>query len=551
VAITIRGGAPLVVATGGNPVSGTLTGSQSPQVDDVLVIAYGNDFYLLSNMPTPSVGGSTSGVNAITNGTADSGSNAVHVKSFTKVITSSGDVTISATETGTADEEKVLAVWVLPGADTTTPTDVASNQFSTSSAATFVLPSVTTTADGDMLLTHVNTGGVTVTSGTWSGGSIVEDYDASVLGFMSYSGGHDLLGAAGSTGTRTFDPLGSEAAPWGGVLLTIKASTGAVAEASLPHRSLRGGGNRRRFRQYQPEPRRGFVVETTAGGTTFNQSLDGTITSAGALVKQDQKPLAGTATSAGALTKQTARTLTGGVTPAGALLKLVGKALSGSVSPAGAVSSSLVRLLSVAGSITPTGALTKLVAKTFTAGGTPTGALVKQDQKRFTGTITPAGAVTNIKTILLSLAGSIATAGALVKRTGKPLAGSAASAGALVKQTAKRLTGTATSSGALAVTRVVLKALAGTITPTGVLVKRTGKALGGSVSPTGALLKLLSRVLAGSIVPHGAATHFIGTPPTYGTAHAASYSVPTASPATSGAPGATPATSTVPTATGG
>lgn len=234
-AISIRGGAPVISAGAGNPTSVSLTGTQQPQTDDVLLIIHGNDFYALSNIPTPTVGGSTSGVTAVTNGAGDAGTNGAHVKAFTKVITSTGDVTVSVTETGTADEEKVLVVWVLSGVDTSTPVDVASNGASLSSASTFVLPAVTATGTNDFLVVHVNTGGgITITNGVWSAGT--EDYDTSITG-LSYSGAHEQLSSSGSTGSRTFDPNGAEAAGWAGVLVTLKtASATAPANVARPIR---------------------------------------------------------------------------------------------------------------------------------------------------------------------------------------------------------------------------------------------------------------------------------------------------------------------------
>ena len=113
-------------------MSVTLTGTRQPQTDDVLLIFHGNDYYPLSDMVTPTVGGSTSGVTAVTNGIGSHGDYSAHVKAYTKVITATGDVTVSALENvANGNEEKCLVVYVLSGVDTTTPVDIASNTTAT------------------------------------------------------------------------------------------------------------------------------------------------------------------------------------------------------------------------------------------------------------------------------------------------------------------------------------------------------------------------------------------------------------------------------------
>ena len=63
-------------------------------------------------------------------------------------------------------------------------------------------------------------------------------------------------------------------------------------------------------------------VTLAAGGTQFNQAIDGTMTSAGALVNQGGKVLAGTLTSSATLLRQAGKVVAGTLTTAGALLKL-------------------------------------------------------------------------------------------------------------------------------------------------------------------------------------------------------------------------------------
>jgi len=258
-------------------------------------------------------------------------------------------------------------------------------------------------------------------------------------------------------------------------------------------------------------------LRPTAGGTTFNQSVAGSITPAGAITKQAGKPFAGAISPAGAQARQTNKPLAGAATLAGTLLKTTGKTLAGAVTPIGAVANALVRLLSLAGTIAPTGALLRQANKILSGSVIPTAAVTKQPQKTFAGAVTPTSVVANIKTILLALAGAITPAGTLIRQTRRALGGTVAPAGAVLKQTAKRFTGVITPTGAAASTRLAFLAVAGTIAPAGALAKRVAKTLTATVSPTGALLKLIGRALGGTVTPAGASTHTIDIPQDNGT----------------------------------
>jgi hypothetical protein len=201
-AIAIRGTTPATTITTSNPVSVTLDGTRQPNAGDVLVIIHFNDFYDLSNMPTPTVGGSSTGVTAITNGTADQGASAAHAKSYTFVVGSTGDLTVSVTETGSADEEKGLAVYVLSGVDTATPVDIAGNNVDSASDFDQIAPSVSPTSSDAYLICHTNS--FTGTTGTYTPpGGMTEAYDLAT-GNLNASGATEQLSASGATGTRTF-----------------------------------------------------------------------------------------------------------------------------------------------------------------------------------------------------------------------------------------------------------------------------------------------------------------------------------------------------------
>lgn len=234
-AIAIRGTTPLVVATTANPISGTLTGTRQPQTGDLLVIIHGNDYYALSNMPTPTVGGSTAGVNPITSGAADGGSLFAHAKGYTYAVGSTGDLVVSVTETGTGDEEKCLVVYVLSGADTSTPTDGANNNAdSTGTTTNRVCNAVSPSSSDAFLIVHTNDGNGSNSVSYTPPSGMSEQYDGSLAASMGYSGATLQLSSSGSTGTKTFVAAGNASY----CTLTIAVKTAAAA-AAVPYSSQR------------------------------------------------------------------------------------------------------------------------------------------------------------------------------------------------------------------------------------------------------------------------------------------------------------------------
>ena len=200
-AIAIRGTTPGTTSGTGDPTSLTLNAARQPQANDVLIIIHSNDFYDLTNIPTPTVGGSTTGVQAIVN--ADDGASQAHAKSFYYVAGSTGDLTVAVDETGSADEEKMLVVYVLSGVDTANPI-VASAAGTNGSVMSHVCPAVTAANNDDYLICHLATG--PFNSGAWTApGTMAEQYDITVGGSAGGgTGAVQQLSASGSTGTRTF-----------------------------------------------------------------------------------------------------------------------------------------------------------------------------------------------------------------------------------------------------------------------------------------------------------------------------------------------------------
>lgn len=112
-----------------------------------------------------------------------------------------------------------------------------------------------------------------------------------------------------------------------------------------------------------------WLVPAVGGGPVL-LSVGGSLTPAGALVRQPRKELAGSVSPAGSTLKQIARLLAGALTPSGA----VSNETSGGTTP-----------LSVSGALVPSGALLRQVNKSIAGALTPTGSMLRQAGKRLAG----------------------------------------------------------------------------------------------------------------------------------------------------------------------
>jgi len=188
-----------------------------------------------------------------------------------------------------------------------------------------------------------------------------------------------------------------------------------------------------------PTNRRGMGVswveiETPdTGGTTFEQSVAGSLTPAGTVSKEAQVTVEGGATPAGAITKETQTSrVSGGVTPTGAITKETQTSrVSGGVTPTGALATLIIFLKSIAGSLTPVGTITKETQKVVSGSVTPAGDITKETQKGVAGSVVPTADIT--KSTLKNTAGGVTPTGALTTSLlfSQAVAGVVACAGAL------------------------------------------------------------------------------------------------------------------------
>lgn len=241
-----------------------------------------------------------------------------------------------------------------------------------------------------------------------------------------------------------------------------------------------------------------------AGGTTYNQSVSGGLTPAGAMARQISALKAGSMSSSGALARRPATAKTGSVTPAGSLTKQTRLSKAGGITPSGALSAIKTALVALSGAVAFAGALVRQIATAKTGSLTSSGALTRQTRLSKTGAVTPSGALSAIRAALLSLAGSLASSGALVRQTRPLKAGTLTSAGGLNKLVSTAKAGSLTPSGTLTKVRAVLLSLAGSLTSSGALLRQTGKSLSGSLASGGSLTRLIGKILSGALSLAGA-----------------------------------------------
>lgn len=240
-----------------------------------------------------------------------------------------------------------------------------------------------------------------------------------------------------------------------------------------------------------------MVAIRPSSGTQHNQSVAGSLTSAGAITRRPAKLPAGSLTSAGAITRRTASTKAGTLTSAGTATKRTSKGIAGTLSSAGALSAIRTVLMAIAGALGMGGALSKRTATTEAGTLTSSGAATKQTRRSVAGTLSSSAMLNSIRTFLRTVAGTLGMSGAATKQTRSTKAGALVSAGDITKQTHTTTSGVLGSSGALARARTALMALAGTLSLSGAATKHTSTSTGGVLASSGSITKRISRTVAG------------------------------------------------------
>lgn len=183
--------------------------------------------------------------------------------------------------------------------------------------------------------------------------------------------------------------------------------------------------------------------------------------------------------------------------------------------------------IGLTGDVAPAGGVRQYVAQhRFVAAATPSGSILKSIARRLTAGLTPSGILANSKIALKSIAGTVASAGALIKMpkivktgavtsagsiplrtTAKRITGALTPTAVVRKQVQRRLTAALTSSGTVAHVKLLLRSFSGALTPSGAIVRQVQKRLTAALTPSGILSKSIARRLPAVSTPTGAVTN--------------------------------------------
>lgn len=494
---------------GSGTTSATVSWDSTPTAGNLLIARS----YVLGGTSSGAITGWTQVINVLY------GAGNRYVAIYWKIAgASEGDVTCSATSATTT--RLVIEEW---SSSTGWPSDPFDQSASTATDGTLVTSrssgTTGTTAVADELAVAVWASGNTVTAISFTN-SFTLSFEQPT-GSLTFWGAHKVLS---STGTVETTASWTTSRVCGGAIGVFRPNyelttpAGSVTPSGVPTKeTLKTVAG-------SVAPSGALSTSYIPGGTTYNQSADGSVTPAGSLIKNTLKSLAGSITPAGTLALQTLKAFTGSITPSGVLtaVKMAVSSVSGALTPVGTLLAQALKSLS--GSVTPDGELTKQIIKSLSGSITPGGVLTKQTNKNADGSLTPSGVLTTIKAFLRDLSGTLTPTGDVNKNISKSPSGTAPSSGDVdkdvsksltgavtptgdaAKSTAKSFTGSLTPSGILSSICTFARDVSGSLSPSGDLTVQTQKSPSGQVLPSGALIKQTLKTLAGSTTPSGILT---------------------------------------------
>lgn len=198
---------------------------------DKLVLVHCNDYYLATNLQTPT---GTAGSSWTLQATVDNGINKTHTKVWTSDVAGTGARTVVVNSL-TTDEERYAALFVLTGA--ASGVDGISSTTAGASSTAHVAPSVTpTSGQSDDLLICVWVSRATDTEDATINytmpGSMTAYTERDVDIYVTYRAASELLSSSGATGTRT--ATASTAFTFQTVSVLVKADIVAAAPPRAP-----------------------------------------------------------------------------------------------------------------------------------------------------------------------------------------------------------------------------------------------------------------------------------------------------------------------------
>lgn len=200
----------------------TLTTSGNVAAGDTLVVLHGNDFYTAAQMLTPTGTAGTWTQQAV----GDNGASSAHQKVWTRPVTVGGAQTVTCAPA--IDEEHTVHLYVIIGADPTTPVDVAAGGNGATSGS-HICPSVTPTSTRPLLLFGVQA----TASLTYVAPQFVQAWNTArppVVDATAFTASQVATG--GATGTRTMTAV-SGATPYASVTVAIQAPLSAGTPATV------------------------------------------------------------------------------------------------------------------------------------------------------------------------------------------------------------------------------------------------------------------------------------------------------------------------------
>lgn len=219
-----RGGAGtgIVVATPNTGGTLTMTAPSATAIGDLFVVCHFYDYHTAADMLTPTA---PSGSWTQRGTTADSGSNMMHQKWWTRAVTAAGSQSVTVASTPT-DATHMPVLLVFDGTGVTFSFQEA-NGATGSSSTSHVAPSVANGQTDDMLICCAGESPFGSGTYTWPG-SMTERSDVSAGTFSSASLATEILTSNGATGTRTATCTANEV--WcAGSLIVRATSSGPVA----------------------------------------------------------------------------------------------------------------------------------------------------------------------------------------------------------------------------------------------------------------------------------------------------------------------------------
>jgi hypothetical protein len=217
-------------SVGGGVVT-VITGAGT-QVGDVLCTIHGCDYGTLAGMTTPTGTAGTWTEQA----NADLGTNTIHMKAWTRTVTTGGAQTVTVPDQGFG-EENFQFTYVLAGVSVIDGVNGATSASGINADA----PSVSPTGADDLLICAWFTANNVVNF--TAPGSMTNLLEEETAGFVTLGTAREVLTAAGATGTRT--AVSSPACSgFTGVSLAFKGAAAAAGTSLPPLTSL---GARRRL----------------------------------------------------------------------------------------------------------------------------------------------------------------------------------------------------------------------------------------------------------------------------------------------------------------